>query len=119
VATVLLPRDQCDLLTVKDSRRSLYNFTEKRECQMATLPAQSLQPRNWKDLYVAALMEGDKDRASFLIQDAERAIVDRARLLFQADGDNMLEQESLDDALYALHALKGCLAAHGRFAEAA
>jgi hypothetical protein len=86
---------------------------------MATLPTQSLQPRNWKDLYVAALMEGDKDKATSLIHEAERAIVNRARALFQADGDNILEQESLDDALYALHALKGCLAAHGRFAEAA
>jgi hypothetical protein len=91
----------------------------KESFDMATLPIQSLQPKTWKDLYVAALMEGDKDKTPSLIQEAERAIVDRARLLFQADGDNMLEQESLDDALYALHALKGCLAAHGRFAEAA
>jgi hypothetical protein len=39
--------------------------------------------------------------------------------LFQASGDNIEEEEALDDALYALHALKSCLATHGRFAEAA
>lgn len=86
---------------------------------MPTLPVQPTQPKNWKDLYIAALMEGDKDKAPSLIREAERAIIDRARVLFQADGDNILEQESLDDALYALHALRGCLSAHGRFAEAA
>jgi len=64
-------------------------------------------------------MEGDKDKIPSLIVEAERAIVDRARVLFQAEGDNIQEQEGLDDALYALHALKSCLAIHGRFAEAA
>ncbi len=58
--------------------------------------------------------------------EAERAIVERARELFQTLGDNIEEGEALDeegealdDALYALHALKSCLATHGRFAEAA
>jgi len=80
---------------------------------------QSSQVKGWRDLYIAALMEGDKDKIPSLIVEAERAIVDRARVLFQAEGDNIQEQEGLDDALYALHALKSCLAVHGRFAEAA
>jgi hypothetical protein len=86
---------------------------------MATSRGQSSHQKDWKDLYVAALLEGDKDRIPQLIENAEHAIVNRARELFQASGDNIQEQEGLDDALYALHALKTCLAAHGRFAEAA
>jgi|ERR1700733_5327652 hypothetical protein len=72
-----------------------------------------------EDIYVRALLEGGKDRIPSLIVEAERAIVERARELFQALGDNIEEGEALDDALYALHALKSCLATHGRFAEAA
>jgi hypothetical protein len=86
---------------------------------MAMVTGQSSQVRGWKDLYVAALLEGDQEKIPPLIENAERAIVDRARELFQAKGDCVQEQESLDDALYALHALKSCLAVHGRFAEAA
>jgi hypothetical protein len=75
--------------------------------------------KDWKDLYVAALLEGDKERIPSLIDQAERAIVDRARELFRTKGDHIQEEEGLEDALYALHALKTCLATHGRFAEAA
>jgi hypothetical protein len=74
---------------------------------------------SWRDLYVAALMEGDRQKVPSLIVGAERAIRERARELFSASGDNIQEEESLDDALYALHALKSCLEIHGRFAEAA
>jgi hypothetical protein len=77
------------------------------------------QANNWKDLYVAALLEGDKEKIPFLIEKAERAIVNRARELFGTEGDHIQEEEGLEDALYALHALKTCLATHGRFAEAA
>lgn len=73
----------------------------------------------WRDLYVAALLEGDEHKIPTLIAQAERAIVDRARTLFGADGDHIEEEEALDDALYALKALSSCLAIHGRFAEAA
>jgi hypothetical protein len=91
----------------------------KKECDMLTTASQSSDTKNWKDIYVRALLEGDKDRVASLIAEAERAIVERARELFQASGDNIEEEEALDDALYALHALKSCLATHGRFAEAA
>jgi len=85
---------------------------------MATAPQPS-QPRIWRDLYVAALLEGDEARVPSLITDAEHAIVERARELFHVDGDNIQEEEAMDDALYALRALKNCLAIHGRFAQAA
>lgn len=80
---------------------------------------QSPRTRRWKDLYVAALLEGDEKKIPSRIEDAEHAIADRARELFEGQEDHIQEQEGLDDALYALHALKTCLAVHGRFAEAA
>jgi hypothetical protein len=85
---------------------------------MSTLPPSSSQ-KSWKDLYLAALLEGNEARLPRLIADAEGAIVGRARELFSLAGDHIQEEEALDDALYALHALKSCLAIHGRFAEAA
>ena len=80
---------------------------------------QSAPTKSWKDLYVAALLEGNENRIPHLIANAESAIVERARELFGLAGDHIQEEEALDDALYALHALKSCLAIHGRFAEAA
>ncbi|HUO17600.1 MAG TPA: hypothetical protein VMX38_21635 [Verrucomicrobiae bacterium] len=75
--------------------------------------------KDWKDLYFAALLEGNVERVPALIFNAEQAIVDRARELFSTQGDHVQEEEALDDALYALHALKSCIEVHGRFAEAA
>ena len=87
---------------------------------MATAAVQQpSQTADWKNLYVAALLEGDVDRIPSLIAEAERAIITRARQLFCAAGDHIQEEEALDDALYALHALKSCIQIHGRFAEAA
>jgi hypothetical protein len=86
---------------------------------MTSASPQPSQITSWRDLYVAALLEGDRARVPTLIAEAERAIVDRARELFKGPGDNAQEGEALDDALYALHALKGSLAVHGNFAEAA
>jgi hypothetical protein len=80
---------------------------------------QSPRSADWKNLYVAALREGDVDRIPGLITDAEHAIISRARELFGSADDNIQEEEALDDALYALHALKSCIQIHGRFAEAA
>ena len=73
----------------------------------------------WRDLYVAALMETDNQRMSARIADAERVMLERGRELFKASGDNIQEEEALDDALYALRALKTCLEIHGGFATAA
>jgi hypothetical protein len=54
-------------------------------------------------------MEVDRSKTETRIAEAERAILLRARELFKAAGDNIQEEEALDDALYALHALKNCL----------
>jgi hypothetical protein len=81
--------------------------------------SQPVPVKAWKDLYVAALLESDEQKIPRLIAAAERAIVDRARVLFGASGDNIEEEQAMDDALYALRALSTCLAIHGRFAEAA
>jgi hypothetical protein len=86
---------------------------------MDTVALQPSQSKDWKDMYVAALLEGDVNRIPLLIAEAEHAIVVRARELFASEGDHIQEEEALDDALYALHALKSCLAIHGRFADAA
>jgi len=86
---------------------------------MLSAALQPVQAQKWKDLYVAALLEGDEDRIPSLIAEAEHAIVARARELFAAAGDHIQEEEAMDDALYALHALRSCLAVHGRFAQVA
>jgi hypothetical protein len=65
--------------------------------------------RSWRDLYTAALFETDKDRIPSRIADAEKAIMSRARELFSAGADMIEEDQALDDALYALKALRSCL----------
>ncbi len=69
--------------------------------------AQSPNARVWRDLYTAAIFEVDKSKLSGRIADAERALVVRARELFHADEDNIEEEQTLDDAMYALHVLGG------------
>jgi hypothetical protein len=63
----------------------------------------------WRDLYITALMEVDRGKTAARIVEAEQAILVRARELFKAPGDHIQEEEALDDALYALLALKNCL----------
>jgi hypothetical protein len=64
---------------------------------------------NWRDLYNSALFETDENRVLDRIVDAKHAIVARARELFSAGADTIEEDQALDDALYALQALQGCL----------
>ncbi len=86
---------------------------------MATSGNLSARAWGWQELYVAALMEPDNDRMTARIADAERVILERARELLKASRDNIQEEQALDDALYALRALKTCLEIHGGFAAAA
>ena len=65
--------------------------------------------QSWKDLYRAALGESDLNRLPGRIDDAEAAIVIRARELFYAVGDDAEEGERLDDAMCILHALRRSL----------
>ena len=63
----------------------------------------------WCDLYKAALFETDKSRLPERIADAEKAIIARARELFNTTTDNIEEVQALEDALYGLRALQSCL----------
>ena len=40
------------------------------------------------------------------IAEAEQALIARARELFQMSGDHIDEEHAMDDAMYALHALR-------------
>ena len=73
---------------------------------MSTGIPRSPDSRYWRQLYRAALSEIDKSKLPERIAEAEKAVVLRARELFQAAGDNGEETEALDHALYALHALR-------------
>ena len=72
---------------------------------MSTEISKSPGSGHWRELYKAALFEVEKNKISDRITQAEKAVVLRARELFQAAGDNGEETEALDDVMYALHAL--------------
>lgn len=60
----------------------------------------------WGELFVTALFENDHAILPDRIAEAERALMTRARELARASGDHIEEQESMEDAMYALHALR-------------
>ncbi len=68
--------------------------------------SQEFELRSWKRLYTAALFEVDSAKLPERIAEAEAALVLRARELFHAPGDNIEEEQALDDAMYALQALR-------------
>jgi hypothetical protein len=68
--------------------------------------------KDWRDLYRAAILELDQSKIRQNIVDAERAILERARELFHQGGDNGEETENLNDAMYALRALRSTLKYH-------
>ena len=68
--------------------------------------SKSLDSRAWRNFYKAALFEIDKARLPERIAQAEEALVVRARELFHIVGDNIEEEQALDDTMYALHALR-------------
>ena len=63
----------------------------------------------WHSLYQAALFETDREKIAERITAAEKAILDRVKELFVAAGDHIEEDQILDDALYALRALRNCV----------
>jgi len=67
----------------------------------------------WRELYKSALFETDPGKLLENVMRAESAIVLRARQLFGQPGDHIEEEHDLDDAMYALQALRSC--AHSRF----
>lgn len=62
--------------------------------------------RAWRRLYTDALFEVDSAKLPSRIAEAEAALIVRARELFHDPGDNIEEEEALDDAMYALRALR-------------
>ena len=65
--------------------------------------------RVWPQLYKAALFELDANKVSDRITEAEMSLVTRARELFYSAGDNIEEEQAVEDAMYALHALRSAL----------
>jgi len=63
----------------------------------------------WHDLYRAALFETDRDKVPQRIAEAEHAILTRIKELFGVDADHIEEDQVLDDALYAIRALRNCV----------
>ena len=76
---------------------------------MNTATCKSPYTRSWRDLYQAAIHEPDMEKLSERIADAESALVIRMRELFYSSGDKFEEEESIDDALSILHALRSSL----------
>jgi hypothetical protein len=60
----------------------------------------------WPALYHAALFENDRNKLPQRIEEAEKAILSRIRELFITTVDHIEEDAVLDDALYALRALR-------------
>lgn len=60
---------------------------------------------DWKALYQAAILETNTNARLRLVSEAEKAVVSRSRELFGTMG-TFEEKEALEDALYALRALR-------------
>jgi len=72
---------------------------------MKTASPGSADHGDWKTLYRAAILETNRNFIKQKVSEAERAVLARGRELFY-DGGTREEQESLEDALYALRAFR-------------
>ena|SRR3954466_7241998 len=75
---------------------------------MAEMSVPSLN-QSWRDLYLAALFEPNKNKIPTRIADAEKRIAARARELFNSGDNAILERSALNVAMYALAALRSSL----------
>ena len=73
----------------------------------------------WRELYKTALFEPDPGKLLEDVMRAESAIVVRARQLFGQPGDHIEEEHDLDDAMYALQALRSCVQWRSGLSDAA
>ena len=76
---------------------------------MSTVPSYNSPQLAWHSLYQAALFETDRNKVARLIEEAEKAILSRMKELFVSSADHIEEDVVLDDALYALRALRNCI----------
>jgi uncharacterized protein YktB (UPF0637 family) len=76
---------------------------------MSTVTSYSSPQLPWHSLYQAALFETDRNKVPGLIEEAEKAILARIKELFVSSADHIEEDVVLDDALYALRALRNCI----------
>jgi hypothetical protein len=74
------------------------------------VPSTSIAPQGWRDLYLAALFETDRQELPSRIAAAEKALRVRARELLVTSEHRSDEGKALDKGLYALRALRDCLA---------
>lgn len=65
----------------------------------------SVQPKEWKTLFRAAILETDKRLVQQRVLAAEAAVLARQRELFYGHG-TLEEKSAIEDALYALRAYK-------------
>lgn len=74
---------------------------------MANRDLQVPDAQEWRVLYRAAVFNPDEREMARRLADAEEAIVERMRNLLRETGaEAQGEREALDDALYALKALR-------------
>ena len=64
---------------------------------MSSPPRTESESTNWRELYKAAILELDPSKLSQRIADAETAVIQRQRELFQDTGGNIEEEQALDD----------------------
>ena len=76
---------------------------------MSTVTSYNSPQLAWHSLYRAALFETDRNKVPRLIEEAEKAILSRIKELFVSSADHIEEDVVLDDALYALRALRNCI----------
>jgi hypothetical protein len=62
--------------------------------------------KRWRELYKAALFETDRHKLPSRIAEAEKALILRERELFATYGGSSDEGQAVDQALYALRALR-------------
>lgn len=72
-------------------------------------PRAESESTNWRELYKAAILELDPSKLSQRIAEAETALIQRQRELFQETGGNIEEEQALDDGMYFLHVLSRML----------
>lgn len=64
---------------------------------------------DWRELYLAALFETNKQKLPCRIAEAEKALLARARELLLVSDHSGEEGKALDKGLYALRALRNAL----------